>query len=37
MISPEEWDKKESAIIVKQLGDGTWEEVKKMDLNQEIA
>jgi hypothetical protein len=37
MISPEEWDKKESAITVKQLGDGTWEEVKKMDLNREIA
>tara|TARA_B100000586_G_C19787631_1_gene292746 strand:- start:121 stop:513 length:393 start_codon:yes stop_codon:yes gene_type:complete len=37
LISPEEWNKKESAITVKQLGDGTWEEVKKMDLDQEMS
>ena len=41
LISPEEWDKKESSITVKQLGDGTWEEViethKNLDENQEMS
>ena len=37
LISPEEWDKKESSITVKQLGDGTWEEVINLDENQEMA
>ena len=37
LISPEEWDKKESSITVKQLGDGTWEEVINLDENQEMS
>ena len=37
LISPEEWDKKESSITVKQLGDGTWEEVIDLDENQEMS
>jgi|TARA_B110000196_G_scaffold312367_1_gene317545 ElaB/YqjD/DUF883 family membrane-anchored ribosome-binding protein len=37
MISPEEWDKKESAITVKQLGDGTWDEVKNLEVNREMS
>ena len=41
LISPEEWDKKEPAITVQQLGDGTWEEVEEiaenMDENQEMS
>ncbi len=37
LISPEEWNKKESSITVKQLGDGTWEEVINLDENQEMS
>ena len=37
LISPEECDKKESSITVKQLGDGTWEEVINLDENQEMS
>ena len=37
LISPEEWDKKESSITVKQLGDGTWDEVINLDENQEMS
>jgi len=46
LISPEEWKKsknpkRESAITIKQLGDGTWEEViessENLDEDQEMS